>query len=726
MTNINDLPEVSALDINSLISVIKTYVKTKTLFTDYDFEGSNLSMIIRFLAYVAQYDSFNINMVANELKLSTAIIRDNVVSRAKDLGYSPLSYTSSQVSISLTLNNISAYSSIILSAGSVLTSTSGSTLYTFINPSNLVFSNNGSNSLVINPIILYEGLQLSNRFIVDSSNEEQRFIINNNGIDTSSIKVFLFNNISATTSIEYTRATSLTNISNSDTIFFVNEVDDINYEIIFGDNIIGRKLENGEVVVVQYRICNGSAANGLKTFNFVGTLTGISGSTPTILTSSNISSLLINGGESTSGSDLETIQTIKYRAPRYFASNQRAVTISDYVALTPILYPNAELVKVFGGETLNPPEYSKVFIAIKPYNGLFISELEKINLSEEFKRYTLVSVTVEFYDPQIYNINLSVKVIYNKTRTTKTPAQLFSLMQSILANYINTSELFQFGGEFSSSELECLINSLDTSIQTIKIRTTVSLPINLTPIKTSYKLNFDLELLKNVNQNFTLLSEYFVYKCIRYKVYLFSSTNDPRLDKNKIYLKDTLGNILFSVGTINYTTGEIKVTLQSNANSNIKITVIPDSGDFQINSGSYPILNIENIEIVDILQKNLTSNLSEPLLPYSIITNIVDVSGNNCSLSNNQQINNNFGAIIGTISTNNTNVNIAAPLIDIGTIGGVPVVPLIPNTGTPNLNIGNNTNIINSNSGTNSTNLVNSNNTNVINLDSLIPENITC
>jgi len=271
-----ELPTISALEFNQIRESIKNFIKSKTDFQDYDFEGSNLSMLVDILAYNTMYSSYNINMAANELNLDTAVLRDNVVSHAKRLGYTPTSYTSAKVNYNITVNNVGNYQSVNIGVGPIFSTTQNNKVYTFLLRNALSVNTQGNSSVTFENVELVEGSEFSIRYTVNDANENQRFFVPNNFVDADSIKVFIISDPSTNLEVEYERKLGVVGVTASDRVFFVEEVQDQKYEIIFGDNIIGRKLQNGEIVIIRYIVSSGSDANQIATsqLKFIGTVTG--------------------------------------------------------------------------------------------------------------------------------------------------------------------------------------------------------------------------------------------------------------------------------------------------------------------------------------------------------------------------------------------------------------------------------------------------------------------
>jgi hypothetical protein len=621
-----ELPSVSSLEFEQIKSSIKNYIRTKTEFKDYDFEGSNLSMLVDILAYNSMYSAYNVNMAANELNLDTAVIRDNIVSHAKRLGYTPNSYTSSRVTIDINANNITdnTITYLNLESGPVLTATTSDGIaVTFLCKEAIKSFKTDSTTISFDNIELVEGLELSIEYYVDSSNENQRFIIPNNFVDSDSIKVFVDSNITGQQGleIEYSRRKSIVGVSSSDRIFFVEEIQDQQYEIIFGDNVIGRKLENGEKIIVKYIISSGSIANDIKNFEFIGT---IKSNNDIIIGSGSITFNVVSE-KSGGGSEFEDIKSIKYRAPRYYAAQQRAVTTSDYESIIQNIYSNIDIIKVTGGEELEPPQYGKVLISIKPKIGEKISFVEKNRIVSDIKNYIVGSVTPIIYDAIPFYIVISPTIVYDSSKTSKSLSAFNSDIQTKIDEFNKNSEFKAFGGLYSSSKLTSSLESIDSSIKFITLSTIFNSPLTLySGVSYSYESNFYGILNNKTNSNYTLISDPFCVKGLNVPVrlvsysYGYGSCNED--STQSIYLSTLQGRVLREVGTIDYKNGKIKFSLISCEDTEINIYVTPLTPDIVTGPNVYPVLIKGNVDIIDYanLDANVVTNV--PLITSDLTT----------------------------------------------------------------------------------------------------------
>lgn len=565
MKNTRPLP-VTSLDFDDLKSVIQEFVKNQTDFNSYNYLGSNLSMLLDILAYNSQFTAYNINMVANELSLETSTFRDNVVSIAKRLGYQPKTYTSSKVNVTLSSSSVSAYDYVKIYPGTVLSSTNEGKTYLFLTNTVLIATvNNGNASF--NNIELKEGQFFDITYIVDYNDENQRFIIPNTYVDSDSITVTVQN-------IPYTRKKDILNINSNSTIFFVDQIQDQKLEVIFGDNIIGRKLENGETLQIKYIITNGSIANGLRNFSINSNIYGIKNNQETILPG-NIFSLTVNSENSYGGSNFESISSIKYNAPRYYSAQNRAVTLDDYEIITRRIYPNIDLIRVIGGESLNPPEYGKVYISIKPAVGEIINNFTRNLILNELRKYTVGSVVPIIISPESINIILFITALFQKSKTTLSEQNIIDLLINAISLYAYSDTIKTFEGTYDNSKLQSELLNTEESISSIIVRPLIK-KIIYPNINQECKYSFCLRnKLKNNLEKITFSTpEGFYVNGIAEKVYIVDD------NKGNLILKRYIGSKLEPIGiigNIEYETGCFDFILNISSDTPINIIANPDS-----------------------------------------------------------------------------------------------------------------------------------------------------
>ena len=383
------LVNFSDLEFSQIKDSIKDYLRANSNFTDYDFEGSNLSTIIDTLAYNTYITSYNANMVTNEVFIDSATLRENVVSLARNIGYVPRSKKASYANVTFTVDaSATTAVTVTLKAGSVMTSTSTQTnksknfIFSILN--DITVPVNSSGQAVFSDIKICEGTYITQPYTVDGSNPNQKFILPNTGIDTGLLSVVIKDTKDSTVKKKFTLFDSLFDVNASTRAYFLQEIGNENYELLFGDGVFGEKLQDKNYIEASYIVTSGPSANSIERFKFIGNLESNNGD----IISSKVS-VISTEQKSIGGKNIESVASIKKYAPQIYASQNRAVTAADYEALIPKIYPEAESVSAFGGEDLTPPLFGKVFISIKPYNGIFLSSSIKENLQAAIKRYSV-------------------------------------------------------------------------------------------------------------------------------------------------------------------------------------------------------------------------------------------------------------------------------------------------------------------------------------------------
>jgi len=593
-----ELPVVSALEFDQVRSSIKDYIKTKTDFTDYDFEGSNMSMLVDILSYNTLYTTYNVNMASNELNLDTAVLRDNVVSIAKRLGYKAGSYTSSKVNINLEITGVSSYDAVRVEPGTVLSASNNNKSFTFILRNRLEVLPRVLNTVTFSDVEVIEGSEFAITYTVDESNEHQRFFVPNGFIDAETIRVFVISDPSNTKEIEYTRQKTVAGVSNSDTVFYVEEVQDQKYEIVFGDDVIGRRVKNGEVVKIQYVITNGSLANAIDEFTMIGKVKGIqSGGSEVIIPFQNITHTLLDT-QSTGGSEFESIRDIKYRAPRAFASQERAVTVSDYEVLVAQIYENLDLVSVVGGEDVVPPQFGKVLITIKPSVGEAVSASEKARIKSELRKYKVGSVETLILDYISMNVVIKPYITYDPNKTKNREFELLALLSALVKAYAESLGFDKFGGIYSDLDLRCKIKDLDDAIQFVNVPLYLEQNICLdSTLEKEYTVDFHTKLRKETDDTYFVLSQPFAVEGVNSAVYIGAKSGC--VSDGKLYLYTIGGTQITDVGTVDIEKGVLKFTVKALEDMCINILVIPEIIDIIFGPNVVPNLVLANPVISD-------------------------------------------------------------------------------------------------------------------------------
>ncbi len=451
--------QVANLDFEDIKASLKDYMRAQSDFTDYDFDGSALSTLIDTLAYNTYYTAFNTNMVVNELFIDSSTLRDNVVAIAKQLGYRPKSATSptAYVSFNVTYSNPTTDTELILKRGTGFIASYDNNVYQYVVTDDV-------KAQVINDVATFtnievkEGTRLVNTFTVNSSLKSQRFILDNQNIDTNTIRVKVFPT-GGSFSEPYLVADNILGVDGTSKVFFLDEIEDERYEILMGDGVLGKKLDNNARIEVSYLTTAGPESNGVRTFVFSGVLENPNGVSPNAFTTSITSTTASAGGE-----EIESTQKIKYTAPKSYGTQDRAVTSQDYEAIVRRVYPATSDIIIFGGEDQDPPEYGKVFIALKPKDASYLTSLTKNSIVEELKKYVVASVEPRLIDPSILFVELTSKIYYNGGMTDQTASQIRDKVIGGVQSYLDTSDTEKFNGKFRYSKMIGVIDDADKSI----------------------------------------------------------------------------------------------------------------------------------------------------------------------------------------------------------------------------------------------------------------------
>ena len=456
------------LDFDEIKAQIKDFLRSNSNFSGFDFEGSNFSVLIDTLAYNTYINSFNANLVANESFLDSATIRENVVSLARNIGYVPRSKTAATATINIGdidvgATNDSTTKFLTLRSGLVCVGSAENTTYRFSIPDTVVSSrikDVGGTSFAQfdDPITVYEGTYLSRVFVADTS-KDQRFIIDSPNIDSSTIRVYVKGSSDVGLGRKYSMVDNILNIDKNSEIFLSQEVQDEKYEILFGDGFFGRKLENNSVITVTYIVTEGEDGNGASNFNFQGSFTKSDGTFFTPSDSISITTVT----NASNGADVEDLSSIKYIAPRLYSAQYRAVTPRDYEAIIATIFPQTESVAVVGGEELDPPQFGKVQISIKPKNGTFVSDFDKSQIKNKLKSYAIAGINSEIVDLKILYVEIDTTAYYNPSQIASASNLRTSIINT-LNSYASNVELNKFGGRFKYSKVSTLIDRIDNGI----------------------------------------------------------------------------------------------------------------------------------------------------------------------------------------------------------------------------------------------------------------------
>ena len=558
------LSNFTNLDFNQVKSTLREYLKENSSFTDYDFEGSNLSTILDVLAYNTYITSYNANMVANEVFIDSATLRENVVSLARNIGYTPKSRKAARATITFFVNTgdlSPAPATITLQKGVVASSSSsfGSQSFVFSILEDITVPV-VDNTAQFNNIPIYEGNLVTSNFTYNARNPEQKFILDNIGIDSELMTVTVKPNQQSSRSVKYSLQDSLFDIDGDSKVYFIQEVDDERYQVIFGDNIFGKKLEDNNFIEVNYITSSGDAANGVNNFKFSGRLNYNRNSVDYVVTSG--ISALTTGIVASGGESIEGVESIKKFAPRIYASQNRALTANDYETLIPAkIYPETESISVFGGEELVPPQYGKVFISIKPRFGDFLPNLMKENIKLKLKKYAVAGIVPEILDLKYLYLEIDSKVYYNSNLAPSASA-VSSIVQNNANKYAESSEMNRYGARFKYSKFLKIVDdsheAVTSNITTVKMRRDLRVVTNSFA---EYSIGFGNEFYIKSMDGYNIKSSGFTVAGINDVVYLGDVPDTNRVTGTIfLFTVPNIGSqsptiIRRNAGTINYVSG---------------------------------------------------------------------------------------------------------------------------------------------------------------------------
>lgn len=539
------------LDFNSLKTNLKNFLKTNTPFKDIDYEGSNINVLLDVLAYNTYLNAYYTNMVASEMFLDTAQLRDSIVSHAKELNYTPRSFVSSTATVNVAITPVSAaVTSVVIPKYTTFTSRVGSNTYSFSTSDSVVISSSNGGAFS-SAVKIYEGIVVTESYVVDRSNPNQRFILSNQTIDVSSIDVTVYED-SGQTELSYTKVNRLVGLTPTSQIFFVQAAENFQYEIIFGDGVFGRKPKDGSSIIIKYRAASGELPNGASTFTADGSIDG----------HSNVVVSTINSA--VGGAVAETTESIRYNAPRRFQTQDRAITVSDYETLLKTQFSDIQAISVYGGEEASPPQFGKVYISVDVANAEGASILSKQSYLDYIRDRSPVSINVEFIDPEFMYVKIDSLVKYNVNRTSKTTADIVSLVKAAISTY-SINNLEDFKANLYYSNLIKAIDEADTSI--VGNDTSLLLIKRFLPItNTNFEITLDFQNALDIDPAFRVDGINLPYG------YTIFSSSFVFANAICILVNDELGNIhivtkqqnriqlLQTVGTVNFETGIVKIS----------------------------------------------------------------------------------------------------------------------------------------------------------------------
>ena len=602
------------LDFDQIRTQIKEYLRANSNFTDFDFEGSNFSVLIDTLAYNTYISAFNSNLVVNESFLDSATLRENVVSLARNIGYVPRSKSAARAAISFNVTANTTSPTMTLEPGLVCVGRQNDSDVVFsisesITANTTVTSGIGTASFgaATDPIHIMEGTFLTSQFVVDGS-LEQRFILDNSNIDSSSIVAYVGS--PGILGKQYKLIDNIVGISSRSDTYLIQEVQDERYELLFGDGVFGRKPENGAVITVQYVVTSGSEGNGPENFVFAGSFSGSNGQviTPTVIPNINTINAASNGG------DIETIDSIKYFAPRLYSSQYRAVTSRDYEAIIQSIYPNTESVSVVGGEEVDPPQFGTVLITIKPKNGEFVSDFDKNQILTKLKGYSLTGINQKIIDLQVLYVEVESFIYYDSTKVAAV-SDLRTKIVNALTTYSQSGDVNKFGGRFKYSKVLNVIDNIDKAISSnitrIRMRRNLNALVNQFA---QYELCFGNQF--NVKpEGLNIKSTGFRILGQTETLFFTDVPNDDKLTGTiSIVRKNASGETIIvvkSAGTVDYVHGEVNlttvnITSTDKPNNVIEVQAFPESNDVIGLQDLYLDFNIPSSQI-NMVKDTITS-----------------------------------------------------------------------------------------------------------------------
>ena len=647
------LANFSNLDFDQVKITLQDYLKSNSNFTDYDFEGSNLSTILDVLAYNTYITSYNANMITNEVFIDTATLRENIVSLARNIGYVPRPRQAARATVSFFVNTegiTPSPASLTLKKGPVAASSSpfgGQSFVFSILTDITVPVLNGIAEF--NDVEVFEGTLLTQTFTYSSRVPNQKFVIPNIGVDTDLMAVSVRPNEASTTETKYSSQNSLFDVKSESKVYYLQEIEDERYQIFFGDGIFGKKLEDGNFIRIDYITSSGDSANGLNSFNFSGRIQYTRNSQDYTISSG--ISLMTTGLTASGGETIESVESVRKFAPRIYSSQNRAVTSNDYESLIPArIYPETESISVFGGEDLIPPQFGKVFISIKPKTGDFLPNLIKEQIKLKLKKYAVAGIIPEILDLKYLYIEVNSKIYYN-SNLAPSSAYVSSVVQSNSMKYAESSEMNKYGARFKYSKFLNIIDqsneSITSNITTIYIRRDIRAVLNAFA---EYQIGFGNEFHIKSMSGYNIKSSAFRIAGIMEDVYISDIPNTNRVS-GSLFLFTVPSEasqsptiVRRNVGTINYKDGIITlnpVNIQSgmikDGQTVVEISACPLSNDVIGLQDLYLQLDINNSTfetVIDEISSGLDPSGSNYITSTSYANgNLVRSGGRNTATS---------------------------------------------------------------------------------------------
>ena len=570
--------EISELDFENIKGSLKRFLSNQNEFKDYNFEGSSMAILLDLLAYNTHYLAYNANFVANEMFMDTAQLRSSVASLAKLVGYTPNSARAPIANLKLVINDGTG-ATITIPAGTKFTSSIDDLTYSFVSVSDKVVQP-VDGIYTAQSLDVYEGTYVTYTYTNDTSDIDQRFLIPSDRADTTTIKVVVQNSSSDVTQNTYTKATSITELDNTSKVYFLQEAVDGKYEIYFGDGIIGKSLEDGNIINVSYVVTNKTEANGATAFTLSGSISGFNDVTITVNSSAQ------------GGAEPESLKSIKFNAPNFYSSQDRAVTVEDYKSKVKQLYANTQSVSAWGGEDAETPFYGRVYISILPTSGSNLTDATKDRIIKDLKKYSVASVTPVIIDPETTDLILTSNVKFDDANTPKTADTIKSNVITTITEY-NATTLQSFDTIFRYSKLTGLIDETDESI--LSNITTIKMRKSFVPTlgsSTKYTINFANALYNphsghNSASGGILESSGFKINGDTTNVWFLDDDGQGNVRRYKndgavrSYANSTQGTIDYSTGVVEVNSLNVSniENIRGAASTVIEVTVKPNSND---------------------------------------------------------------------------------------------------------------------------------------------------
>lgn len=586
----NSALRVTELDFDTIKSNLKSFMSSQSEFKDFDFEGSTMSVLLDVLAYNTHYNAFYLNMLSNEMFLDTAIMRNNVVARAKALGYVPKSMTGSTALLNLNIFPDGEPTVVTIDKNTPFTSTINNVSYIFNTTKSTTVDKNSNGTFSVDNVEVKQGVFLAHNYVANTANEAQKFLLPNANTDTSTLVVKVKNSESESDTHVYSRATDAVTVSGTSNVYFLNESTDGKYEVSFGDGKIGRSITTGNIIILESLVCEGINTNGAQTFKLANTIGGYSNVTITTATAAY------------GGADRENVASIKHNAPKQYETQNRAVTVNDYRRILKAEYTDADSIATWGGDDNDPPVYGKIFISVKPKSGLVLTSAAKDYIKSLLNDRKVVTVTPEIIDPDYIYMNLDCKVKYDSRVSQNSAAVIADNVKTAIVNFGNTN-LSNFDLRFRYSKLTAAIDNVDPSILNNLLNITLTKKLEVsTTAASNYTVKFENEIYHPNNTYVgSITSTNFTY-------------NDPLGDSQSGCVLDdkdsvlrvvktvagTLTEIANNVGSVSYQTG--KLSLESFAptalvGNTINITITPASSDVTPIREQILLIQTENVTV---------------------------------------------------------------------------------------------------------------------------------